>query len=91
VWVPGMERADGTSAPAKPPSATIVKMNPRDAAFALVTSIADGRMRETTTAGSLVATSIKLPPVVSPSTVNVRSVEVECAVTTEPRVSLAVS
>jgi hypothetical protein len=49
--------------------------DPSDAAFALVTSTVDARIRETTTVGSLVATSITLFPVVSPSTVKVRSVE----------------
>jgi hypothetical protein len=68
-----------------------VKVYPNDAAFALVTSVPDGRMIETTTLGSLVDTSKKLPPVVSDSSVKASRVDVEPAGTTALRASNGLS
>jgi hypothetical protein len=79
VWVPGKDKTDGISTLLKVPLGTLVNVKPRDAAFAVVTSTLDGRMRETKTAGSVVTTSKLFWPVVSPSSVNVRSVELEFA------------
>ena len=68
-------------------SGTIVKVKPSDAAFAPVTSTADGRINESVTDGSLVNTSKVLAPVVSASTVKDSSVELELAGTMELRIA----
>lgn len=69
------------------PSGITVNVNPNDAALTVVTVVPDGRIKETTTPGSLVVISKTLFPVESASTVNGNTVELEWAGMPEPRVS----